>query len=220
MKSIDVIKSILALNPDIAELSFHEYPRSVLVQSEMMDWGADEQDMFEMAIELKKEYGLPFWNGIMLSSFDNPHYSKKILNQSLRHNSIVDLCYISRERIHSSLNPSFAFCSKVKMSNGSIKHIPQLDFHISPSPQNLRVVCDVCQLLNIGPGWILDSGESYHFIGRTPVSWERIKKILYTAIVFNPIIDTIWISHQLREGCCSLRIGEKRGVYPTVICQI
>ena len=220
MRSNDVLKMILADNPDISALSFHNYPSSSLVQSIILDWGGDEQTMFENAMSLKESYRLPFWNGIMISAFNNPNYSTKILESSLRHNPINNLVYIDRDSIDSSLSLSYAFCSKVRMTDGDILHIPQMDFHINPSIDNLRVVNDVCTFLKLGRGWILNSGESYHFIGSSPISWKCLSTILYTAIVFNPIVDTIWISHQLREGCCSLRIGEKYGVFPEVVQQI
>ena len=180
----------------------------------------DEDYNIELEIEKMRSKLNPDFLSMSYQTLDNPDYSKRLLEKSLRHNTIHALRRIERNDISSSLNPSFAFCSRVKMVDGSIRHIPQLDFHIRTSPQNLNVVCDVCRFLRLGPGWILNSGESYHFIGKIPITWKKLSNILYTAIVFNPIIDTIWVSHQLREGCCSLRIGEKNGVFPVVIREL
>lgn len=221
MNSIDVIKSILTLNPGIEALSFHEYAQSKLIQDDISNWRIEEETMFEYALSLKKNNGTPFWNGIMLSAFDNPDYSKKVLRAALRHNPINNLHYLSREEISSSLNSSYALCSKVKIKNSKEEyHLPLIDFHIPPSRLNQQVVDDVCQNLDVGPGWILNSGESYHFIGSRLMTWGDLYCILSKAIVYNPIVDAIWISHQLRESCCSLRIGEKKGVVPTVVLQI
>lgn len=221
MNSQDVINSILSLNPCIEALSFHSYSHSVLIQDEIVNWQTEEQNMFEYALALKEHNGIPFWNGIMLSTFNNPNYSKQILKQALRHNSVNGLLFIPRESIASSLKSSYAICSKVRIY-GKVEefHLPLIDFHIPPSSLNLRVVYDVCQNLGVGTGWILNSGESYHFIGNHPILWDDLNTILCKAIVYNPIVDTIWVSHQLREKCCSLRIGEKKGVLPEVVLQI
>ncbi len=217
MKSIDVIQRILEINQDIRELSFHEFPPSVMIQEEISDWGVDEQRVFDGAVALKKAYGLPFWNGIMLSEFNNPHFSKKMLHSALHHNPVANLKFVNRDRVRISMRQSYALCSKVKKENGTEMHIPLFDFHIPPSSCNLDVVIEVCKTLGLNSGWILNSGESYHFIGSNPIKWDDLHYLLCEAIVFNPIVDTIWISHQLREKCCSLRIGEKHGIDPTVV---
>lgn len=221
MNSIDVIVKILSNNPCIEALSFHEYSHSKMIQDGIEIWHTEEQEMFEYAMALKQRTGTPFWNGIMLSTFNNPNYSKQILRQALRHNPITNLVYITREMVSSSLKPTYALCSKVKINNCTEEfHLPLIDFHIPPSSLNQQVVSDVCNYLDVGPGWILNSGESYHFIGANPVTWKDLNSILCQAIVYSPIVDAIWISHQLRENSCSLRIGEKHGFVPEVVMQI
>lgn len=221
MNSIDVIDKILSHNPCIEALSFHEYSHSEMIQDRIENWRSEEQGMFEYALALKKINGLPFWNGIMLSTFDNPNYSKQILRRALLHNSITNLVYIPRDMVLSSLKSSYALCSKVKINKSSEEfHLPLIDFHIPPSNLNQHVVSDVCKYLDVGPGWILNSGESYHFIGANPVAWVDLNNVLCRAIVYSPIVDAIWISHQLREKSCSLRIGEKNGRVPEVVMQV
>ena len=220
MNTIGLLNSIVAWNPEIEFFSFHQFSYSRLIQDEISNWGKKEDAMFNKAICLKKEYHLPFWCGIMLSSFDNKDYSEQILVSALRHNPINRLSHIKPKDISDGIDSSSALCSKVILKDGSEKHIPMIDFHIPPSSNNLSVVKTVCKLLDLHPGWVLNSGESYHFIGRQIVSWDEIYHLLSKSLVFNPIVDIVWVSHQLRENSCSLRVGEKNGRAPVVECVI
>ena len=95
-----------------------------------------------------------------------------------------------------------------------------LDFHIPVSECNLRIVKDVLFELNVVSGYLLNSGESYHFIGDYSINEESLLDFLANALFFAPIIDRAWIGHQILERSCSLRIDKKHGVYPEVICYI
>ena len=63
----------------------------------------------------------------------------------------------------------------------------------------------------------LASGESYHFISSAIMSWNELYIVLCKALRFCPIIDRAWISHQLEEQSCSLRINKKNGIMPIVV---
>lgn len=226
MNSLEVILKIVHDSPLIKSMSFHEFPKQTLVQERNMIWGSKEQVMFENALEFKKT-GMPFWDGIMLSAFNNPCFSAKLLQQALYHNTKSQLIYILKENFATWLSKmdlyyidTIALCSRVIMTNDEEQHLPLIDFHIPVSDTNLLVVESVCRLLGLDNGWILNSGESYHFIGSKPIFYNEIEQLLYKAIMFTPIIDKAWISHQLREQSCSLRVGRKRGQYPIVVKQI
>lgn len=220
MNTIELLKSIIDWNPEIDYLTIHKFSYSQLIQDEITNWGKSEDMMFEYAIRLKSQYHLPFWSGIMLSTFDNKDFSKKVLTAALHHNPIKELSYIKSSDIPDSFDNSIAICSMVLLKDGSEMHIPMIDFHIPPSSENLNVVKSVCKIMDLCPGWILNSGESYHFIGRKIATWDSIYEILAKSLLFNPIVDIAWVSHQLREKSCSLRVGEKKGRVPVVECMI
>ena len=92
-----------------------------------------------------------------------------------------------------------------------------LDFHIPISDINLNIVENICNLLELKSGYILNSGESYHFISSTIVTWEDLYLTLSKALRFCPILDRTWISHQLEEKSCSLRVDRKNGVEPMMV---
>lgn len=101
---------------------------------------------------------------------------------------------------------------EVMMTDGTTRHIPMIDFHIPSSSSNLHVVEDVCDALGMKQGYIVDSGASFHFIGDRLLTQEELMRLLIDALLFCPIVDGVWISHQLRERSCSLRIDRKNGV--------
>lgn len=224
MTSIDVISVISKENLAIDSFSFHEFQQQKLVQDCIGFCGEKEKRIFDYALQKKKE-GIPFWDGIMLSVIDKDDYSEEIFRLALRHNEHPLLTYVKRANLMSwiySPNRSIdtvAFCSKVIMANDNKgeMHLPLIDFHIPVSDTNVRLVESVCKNLEVGDGWILNSGESYHFIGSGPIKSEDLMVLLYKALMFTPIIDKAWISHQLRERSCSLRIGKKRGLEPQVV---
>lgn len=219
MTTIQLLPYIVKANPEIQEFTFQRFPSSVILQDQLSEWDADEQNMFDFAMRMREEYHLPFWDGIMLSTFNNPQASERVLKQALRHNQVKELIHISvKDLAHiSSLSlDNLALCSEVILDNGEHRHLPLLDFHIPETPNNANIAEEVCRILALGPGWLLESGESYHFIGSKLLKWNAINDMLCQALLFAPILDKAWISHQLLERTCSLRVGAKHGVMPKV----
>lgn len=222
MNTLDILDIIKENNKDIETFSFHSFPNQTLVQRQVVEWGILEQKHFDMAMKVRKELHLPFWDAIMVTAFNNPNYSNQILEAALHHNYHQSIFYIKREDLQEFIalhnyQERTAICSSVIMKNKQTRHIPMLDFHIPICDTNLEIVEHVCKILNLGSGYILNSGESYHFISLHILSWDELYCILSRALRFCPIIDRAWISHQLEEKSCSLRISKKNGITPTVV---
>ena len=220
MNTIDILLEISKIEPNIKAYSFHLYNKQSLVQERISDWKASEQKIFDSAMRFKKQYCLPFWDGIMLSSFNQSCHSDSFLEAALHHNSIDNLKFIDTTEICELFQlkqQRIAVNSQVKMIDGSIRHLPMLDFHIPVSDNHIPIIYKVCKCLELPDGYILNSGESYHYIGITPIEWETLYIILCKALLYSPIIDKAWISHQLIEKSCSLRIGQKNGIDTQVV---
>lgn len=223
MTTLDIINIIAENNKDIDAFLFHYFPSKNLIQEQLERWSTCEKNHFDLAIKVRNELHLPFWDSIMVKTFDNPSYSKVILEAALHHNhkqskflvKANDIQYSSL--LHNSCNKRIAVCSSVIMKDMQNKHIPMLDFHIPVSDVNQEIVENVCRILGFKSGYILNSGESYHFISSTVVSWDELYITLCRALRFCPIIDRAWISHQLEEQSCSLRINRKNGKMPIVV---
>ena len=223
MNTLEVLSFIAERHLDISQFSLITFPQQRMVQNWLKPWGEREQEMFEKAINMQKNIGLPFWSGIMLSAFNNEAYSSALLKSAFHHNVIDNMLMIDREEVAAGIkldgndNRRWAVNSKVIMTDGRIRHIPMIDFHIPASQQNLRVVMDVCDVLGLTNGFILESGASYHYIGKKLMTEEELMSLLGNALLFSPIVDGAWISHQLRERSCSLRIDKKNGIETIVI---
>lgn len=111
----------------------------------------------------------------------------------------------------------FFLNSRVRLYDGAEAHIILLDFSIPVSVEHAAVVKESLLRLGITHGYILDSGSSYHYIGSDIVSYSDYKRLLCYAYLLSPITDGRWIAHQLIEGSCNLRVGEKEGHIPTLV---
>lgn len=224
MNTIDILKKILIKNSNILAYKFHTFPSQSLLQ-EIVELDDKDKIIIKNALKIRKQYRLPFWDSVMLSYFGNENYSKKILHQVLHHNKRTDYKEINRidflsNNFHIATKERLAINSMVLLPNNQIQHILMLDFHIPVSDCNFQIVKNVLSELNIDSGYILNSGESYHFIGDSCVNEGQLIDFLVNALAFAPIIDRAWIRHQLLERSCSLRIDQKHGQYPQVICYI
>ena len=227
MNTIDILSAIAGQHPDIQAFSFITFPRQTYVQDAIREWGGHEERMFQFAMEMRERYALPFWNGIMLSTFGRPDYSPQLLQAALHHNPItrtirIEAQAVKEKRIeeHLEAGERHAVNSEVCMADGTLRHLPMFDFHIPVANENVAVVKDVCHIMGLPEGYLLNSGASYHYIGNGTVTTEALERLLISALHFCPIIDGAWLCHQLQEHSCSLRIDRKNGQEATLICRV
>lgn len=222
MNTIDIIKEIAAKNTDIRYFQLISY----LGQKDFKNdnsgrWNSEVESIYKNAIKLRSEFGLPFWNSLMLSNVNNPHWSPLCFEGTSQHNKITYVCKVTPSELEDVDSIFFegnrkAVNSSVTLYNGEILHLPMLDFHIPYNDTNTEIVKYVSKLI-MPSGYILKSGKSYHLIGDKLFTKEEMIKLLGKALLFSPITDEIWIAHQLQDKSCSLRFGEKHGIIPTMI---
>jgi hypothetical protein len=104
-----------------------------------------------------------------------------------------------------------ALLSSVRTVSGEVAHLPLLDFHLPATPFNEKVALEALQALGIGPGYLLASGKSYHFIGSRLIEFSAFPRFLARALLLSPVIDRSWIAHQIIEGRSAVRISPKPG---------
>ena len=96
--------------------------------------------------------------------------------------------------------------SEVRLNDGSSGHLAMLDFHVPASPSALAQAVQIGRAIG-SAGWILESGHSYHYYGKSLLAPRELVEFLGRALMFAPITDRGWIAHQLVAGACSLRTG-------------
>lgn len=192
---------------------------------------APERRIFERALELRRRTGLSFWDAALLELPSVPdafrlldvammHVSMRERERSLRWSEI---CEGALERVSSKFTANavanLTILSEVLCRDGSLGHLPMLDFHAFKSPENLRIVEEVAQRLFPEGSILMDSGESYHAYGTKLLSPEEFRRFLGKALLFVPIVDRAYVAHQLIEGRCALRLtaGGGKSQVPTVV---
>ncbi len=219
MDTLDVVNEIVNKNSTIDLLTFSKYSQRTLIQKEI-EFNKINNGFITTALDIRKKYRLPFWDSLMLSFFDKENVPTEYLSSALVHNSnsekiktrnIEDI----RQLLSKNPQESLSLNSEIYFENKTVKHLFLLDFHIYPSTNNLKIVSDIICILDLH-GFILNSGESYHFISDSFFELELLINLLAKALLFAPIVDRAWIAHQILERSCSLRVGEKHGFRPTV----
>lgn len=221
MTSLDIIQEIIDKNYNINTVIFNRFQKQKLLQNQIK-FSDVEKEQFDKAMNIRNIYKLPFWDSMMLTYFNNKVTSDEILNCAIKHNSPIESIETTNvtlivKILEENPNENIAFNSKVILKNNEIRHLPLLDFHIPVSDFNLIQIKKVLTFLGMKVGYILYSGESYHFIGNELLDEKSLVDFLSRSLFFSPIIDRAWIAHQLIERSCSLRVSKKHGIYPQLI---
>ena len=174
------------------------------------------------ALELRERTGLPFWDSAMVSSFGVGPMIAPLVAASVHHNARPPtLARLSRTnctqeniRALGSRCPAgqcVGLVSAVTVDDGTIRHLPMLDFHLPSGSENQATAVASLNAVRAGRGLLVESGKSYHFLGIDTVSSEELWAFLARALLLGPLVDRAWIAHQLLEGRCALRVSSRVG---------
>jgi hypothetical protein len=70
------------------------------------------------------------------------------------------------------------FSSRVRLHTGEEQHLPLLDFHCPASDQNKDLAALAAELIDTGGGFLLQSGDSYHFYGKQLLDGRALVRFL------------------------------------------
>ncbi|HWB25364.1 MAG TPA: hypothetical protein VG738_07780 [Chitinophagaceae bacterium] len=219
--TIDLIYYIVQRSDIIKGVYIHSYPNAIQLQ-ERISFNILEQKHYANALKLRDEHNVPFWDSLMLSFYNKKDFSVEILNNVLDTHAKRTLEGVPREDVlnnklleFSESPDNYAINSRVETFDKKIRHLLLLDFHIPVSDSNQEVVETVLRILQVGKGFLLISGKSYHFLGEELITNAAMTRFLGKCLFFSPIIDKSWIGHQLIDRSCSIRFTDKNGVFPT-----
>ncbi|MFA5784761.1 MAG: hypothetical protein WC962_07760 [Phycisphaerae bacterium] len=215
--ALEAYITIILDNPNISSIFLAEFSQPPLLR-ERTGITCEEEEIVTKALSIRESYGIPFWDALMVSCFYRSPVPNKLLDAAMYHQDTFGCTKeYSRDEIAKgdvqktakTLDNGriLAITSEVKLKNGSIYHIPMLDFHCPISSENLQLITGVLSRLVSGGALILESGESYHAFGMQIISKEDFIQFLGKSLLFTPIIDRAYIGHQLIEGRCALRIS-------------
>jgi hypothetical protein len=185
------------------------------------------------AADLQRDVPMPLWEAVLRRILEHPEWlESSLFSVAGIHDRLPDVrSDLPRAAVlRGALASAAAECrddqivvltSELEMTDGTVVHIPMLDFACPDSEQNLRVVERV--LAELGePGAILASGSSFHFYGSQLLTEPERLRFLARALLFAPIVDSRWVAHDLLERASSLRISrhERTHEYPLVVALV
>lgn len=222
--SIEVVSLLLDRHRDIALLTVFEPSATPSLQDRLK---ADPQTSALVAtgLKIRNELGLPFWDSLLTACFGAGASAAPVLEQARFHNLSVrqttpllasawSAAVVERAITELAEGNMLVLSSRVELRTGERRHIPMLDFHVPSNPHNEELATLIAKALDPKGGYILGSGKSYHFYGKSLLDEGALPAFLGNALLFCPFIDRAWVAHQLIEGACGLRISQKPGGGP------
>lgn len=100
-----------------------------------------------------------------------------------------------------------AASSKVKLKDGSVAHIPMVDFKCAPTHQNVELATDAFAKIGQTDGVLLNSGNSFHYYGQTLMNEKEWREFLGHCLLLSDFIDTRYVGHALINNDCRLRLS-------------
>lgn len=112
--------------------------------------------------------------------------------------------------------------SKVELADGTIAHIPMMDFICDVCCENLSILKELLRVAGQESGVILMSGRSYHFYGLELLSEKEWGIFLGKCLLMYRLVDSRYVGHQLIDGYCVLRLssGGTKVQVPTVVARL
>ena len=100
-----------------------------------------------------------------------------------------------------------AASSRVRLKDGSVAHIPMIDFKCAPTQQNVEMAKEAFPKIGQTDGVLLNSGNSFHYYGQTLMNEKEWLKFLGHCLLLSDFIDTRYVGHALINGECRLRLS-------------
>lgn len=231
ISAVEVVGALLKLHPDISELTVFE-PAPVPLAQERLSLDDRSRHIIETALDIRTRFGFPFWDAALISTYGQPEASVPIIEKALFHNRSVRRTLRIQsgqwssgflDSIMKDTPPGHALVlrSKVKLDCGTFGHIPFVDFHCPATAENQDLSARASGFLDPKGGYLLESGQSYHFYGKSLLPEKGLYPFLGRALLLSPVVDRAWVAHQLIEGTCGLRISPKMpgGQMPYVVAE-
>jgi len=210
--AVDVVQRVAESNPDLVEFHFSARDDRGFLPSERLS-----RPLVEAAVDLRATYGIPFWEAAFICAEDIEGGAEQLLDVALYHEpvrstitlSASDIVSGSLRDVVSSLKPNRALdlTSTVGANSGEVVQLALLDFRLKASSSHALVAAEICRRVAGDGGYLLESGESYHFIGLRPMSPDVWIKMMGRSLLFGPHIDARWVAHQLIDGSSALRVS-------------
>lgn len=219
--AIDLVVKFSQLIPAIQRLQFKAYS-SLPTLDERVD-ESPAIGLMDRVSELRKltEDLIPYWELVFAVTWQS-ELSEQFIREALRHrpaDEAIDIFETNVDSVADTLtkkietlpdDAAIAICSRCITVDGSIKHIPMMDFRCKPTESNLKKLKIALHQMGQKHGALIQSGRSFHFYGFDLLTEDGWRKYLAQSLLMAPIADSRYIAHRLIEGVGSLRITNCR----------
>jgi len=219
-------RAILLAHQDLKSCTVFEYDSPPLLQ-QRITITEFEKAIIEQALSIREITKIPFWEAVFSACLKSGQCTDALLAATFFHNGQgYPISYDRRELDSDALDKAtkeytrnIGLGSEVFIAHNESRHLNFLDFHCEVTDDNLRIVHQVCRGLMPQGFVIFDSGDSYHASSLNLMSAEERIHVLGKALLVSPIVDSLYIAHQLQQGSSSIRIsnGGKAKKFPIVI---
>ena len=226
LAAADAYAKILLSHHEAQHVSVYKYSSPPPLQQRIIITPS-EQSLIDLALVLRKDTHLPFWNALFTACIKSQSHSRELIEAAFFHNGPGEPHAYDRTAIESGTLEALARSGQKNLGLSSLVHdnhhrswhLPLLDFHCDISPMNEALAALICSHLMPGGYVLIDSGDSYHACGLTLLSPHERVQMLGRALLATPVVDGHYIAHQLQQDASSIRIslGGKASHAPIVI---
>ena len=182
--------------------------------------------LVNVAMDRRTRTEVPFWQAMMLATLDSGVVHEDVLDAALYHQGSGVSDELTRDdlergqlEIHSRGGNGIVSLDSLAVLEKECLHLAFMDFRVSPSEANTRIVNAVCRRL-MPDGFVsLIATRSYHACGVALQQPNERIDFLGRSLLFSPIVDDRYVAHQLIQPSSSLRISPptENGSDPRVV---
>ncbi len=165
----------------------------------------------QFIIYLKRERNNRFQISVEVKDEEIFTYSENIYRKIFAFLPIGEAIYSDwlsdyKQQLARRPDENLGITSLVKLADEKIRHIPMIDFRCPCSSENLRQIREALFRLEQKRGFVLESGQSYHYYGIDLMDVHRWVNFMEQCKEIE-IIGEIWPTFQLDDGYATLRIA-------------
>jgi len=186
----EIVRKIVEANPQISKITVVQY---CCLYSSNYDSEIEEETPGELGWEVFEQM------------------SRKAVLGNFIYFTIANALDLQNDDLGGYGGYAVGVASKVELDSGKKAQIPMLDFYIRQTPEHLEILKKRLSENNFPPGFIVNSGGSYHYWGIQllgPREWLNwLKRISAKESPIFEMIDHRWVERSLNSRCGYLRIA-------------
>ncbi|MDX6576323.1 MAG: hypothetical protein QOE96_2276 [Blastocatellia bacterium] len=222
MPATEFIVHLVDLNKEIETLVLMSYRVTRGLEDRLpIPRRTDEDAIFQEALSVARERGVPLWIAVMNAYLASQTQSSELLAAAVVHDKSEEKeIELRRDRVTlkeiesllTNLDPNFALgvSSRVRLHNGESRHIPMIDLMCGKSDANVQTLVRVFRQIGQQRGVLLDSGRSYHYYGLDLLDERDWLGFMGRSLLLTPLVDTRYLAHRLIDDYGRLRVSTSK----------